>query len=130
VLSAEILSVLGAEFVSAERIVVDDVLGDDAQVDEVEDEPLWTPPKIRANKFDHSIAIKWAGWGGRWWLVTPTDPPSGHWDNGPDADFDRGEWMDPTTCPHEDIRQLTDAVRRKLREVEGPLKILDSLPWG
>jgi len=88
------------------------------------------PPKIRANKFEHTIAIKWPGWGGRWWLINPDDPEHGHWNDGPNADFERGEWMDPTACPHGDIRGFTDAIRRRLSEIEPVLKGLEQRSWG
>ncbi|HET6478478.1 MAG TPA: hypothetical protein VFG35_00345 [Actinoplanes sp.] len=95
-----------------------------------EDEPLWTPPKIRANKFERTIAIKWAGHGGRWWVISPDDPEHGRWDDGPDTNFDRDEWIDPTVCPHEDIGGLTAAIRRHHSDIEQILKGFQRLPWG
>jgi hypothetical protein len=96
----------------------------------IDDEPLWTAPKIRANKFEQTIAIKWAGWDGRWWVISPDDPTHGRWDDGPDEKFNRGEWIDPTVCPHEDVSLVTNAIRRHQSDIERVLKGLERRPWG
>jgi hypothetical protein len=42
----------------------------------------------------------------------------------------RGEWIDPTVCLHEDIAGLTAAIRRHHSDIEQILKGFQRLPWG
>ncbi len=93
------------------------------------------PPRIRISRYEHSVAIKWAG-DENWYRFEPDQvrylseyerckvgPGPGDWP--PDE-----EWIDPFDDPRPDIRRWTSPLRAVLQEAIRLLDVAERHPWS
>ncbi|GAB2451948.1 hypothetical protein [Nocardia tengchongensis] len=94
------------------------------------------PPEIRISRYEHSVAIRWAG-DENWYRFEPDDfkyelPGTERHKVGtlPGAWEPDHEWIDPFADPRPDIRRWTEPMRRELQSVLRSLDNAEKHPWS
>lgn len=93
------------------------------------------PPAIRYNRFEQSIAIKWAD-SDYWYRIEPEAMIYGDLGDrcrtmkGAFNDTPNEEWIDPFADPRPDIRRWTEPMRRQLQDALRMLDNAEQHPWS
>lgn len=93
------------------------------------------PPEIRVNRFEQSVAIKWAD-DETWYRIDPDamihGPDTDRFKVRPGAfaDTPDAEWINPFEDPRPDIRRWTEPIRSELRSALRFLDNAEQHPWS
>lgn len=91
------------------------------------------PPEIRVSRYEHSVAIKWAG-DDNWYRFEPEDMRYGagteRFKVGPGGfdDTADAEWVNPFDNPRPDIRRWTEPMRSELHSVPANARLSRTAP--